>query len=183
MKKGITLVLMIGLLALTALFVGAEDSADLQKCPDFTLKNLQEDNVDFNSFLGKGPIFLDFWATWCKPCKKEMVELQKLYDKYEEQGFTVVAISLDDAKSETEVKKFIKKHKYNFPVLLDPTQEVAKKLGWPGAMPYSLLIDSEGQIHHKHLGYNEGDEKAFEKEILALLGTDEKTESGEATGE
>lgn len=142
---------------------------DYGQCPDFTLKNLDEDNVSLRELLADGPILLDFWATWCKPCKKEMKELQKLHDKYSDQGFKVVTVSLDDGKMASEVSKLIKRHKYTFPVLLDPTQETAQKLGFPGVLPFSLVIDREGTIHHKHIGFNEGDEKKFEAEILPLL--------------
>ncbi len=189
MIKNLFMTLLVFSLCLSfSLLYAEEDKGELQKCPDFTLKNLKEDNVKFKSFLGKGPVFIDIWATWCKPCKKEMKELQKLYDKYKDDGFTVVAISIDFPKDEAKVKKYIKEKKYTFPVLLDPTQKAAKKLGAPeGIYPYSVITDSEGFIHFKHLGYNKGDEKKIEREIVSLLSDEkisvEKTEQEEATEE
>ncbi|OQY27830.1 MAG: hypothetical protein B6244_09250 [Candidatus Cloacimonetes bacterium 4572_55] len=170
MKKSMLILSIILWITSSAFLAIAEENAEeLKKCPDFTLKTLSEDNVKLQSYLEEGCVFIDFWSTWCKPCKKEMKELQKLFDKYHDRGFTVLAVSLDAAKDQSKVKKFTKQYKYSFPILLDPTQEVAKKLGYPGVLPYSLLVDKEGYIHHMQVGFSKGDEKEIEREILLLL--------------
>lgn len=163
--------------------VAEETEEESTKIPNFTLKDLDGESVEFYELLGEGPIYIDFWATWCVPCKKEMPELQKLYNSYKDDGFLMIAISNDPPKQESEVKRYIKKNKFDFMVLLDQAQEVSQKLGVPKILPYGILVDMDGDIVKKHMGYKKGYEKTLEKEIKLLIDGTEKTPETEAIEE
>jgi peroxiredoxin len=148
----------------------AQDEEDLtgRKAPNFKLINLDGKYIELNKETGNGPILLSFWATWCKPCLEEMVEYNKIYDQYKDKGFKLLAISTDAEKSVAKVKPYIKSKGYNFTVLLDTNNEVARKY-YAQQMPYTVLIDKNGNIVYSHLGYMKGDEQKVEKLISELL--------------
>ncbi|MFC1683278.1 TlpA family protein disulfide reductase [Candidatus Zixiibacteriota bacterium] len=153
--------------------VGEKKKVELSQCPDFQLKNLQGQRIALADLLGKGPILISFWATWCKPCIKELPHLQEMYDEYREQGFQVIAISEDTPRSLSKVKSFIAGKKYDFLVLLDENNAVQRKFNFR-QLPYTVLLDSEGYIHHKRMGYRPGDETAIEEKLLTLLTVEEQ---------
>ena len=97
-----------------------------------------------------------------------MKELDKLHLKYEKQGFDVVSINIDNTRSMSKVKSYVKSQKYAFTVLSDPRADLFRKMGGK-VMPFVIIADSSGEIENRHVGYNPGDEKALEKEILHLL--------------
>lgn len=154
-------------LAASLLFSGTALAAD--QASDFSLRNLKGDTVTLSEMKGK-VIYVDFWATWCGPCKDEMPHLQKMADDFKEQGFEVVAISTDDARTAPQVKPFIKRMGYSFIVVKDPNSEVLVAYNPSKTLPFGVLVDREGNISATHAGYNEGDEKKLREEIEALLG-------------
>ena len=131
--------------------------------------------------LKKGPVLIDFWATWCKPCKKALPKIEYFHKTYADSGLQVVTISIDNPKSKSKIKPFIKGQKYTFDVLFDSNMEVRKLFGGK-EIPLSVLINSDSEIVFKHLGYKPGDEKKIEEEILKTLGIGE-TSSGKDTNE
>ena len=115
---------------------------------------------------------MNFWNLACEPCKKEMKELDKLHLKYEKEGFEVVSINIDNTRSMSKVKSYVNSQKYAFSVLSDPRAELFRKMG-AKVMPFVIIADSTGEIINRHVGYNPGDEKELEKEILHLLAVPE----------
>ena len=148
----------------------AQNEEDLtgRKATNFKLINLDGKYVELNNETGNGPILLSFWATWCKPCLEEMAEYNKIYNQYKDKGFTLLAISTDAEKSIAKVKPYIKSKGYNFTVLLDSNNEVARKY-YAQQIPYTVLIDKNGNIVYSHLGFMKGDEQKVEKLISELL--------------
>ena len=136
--------------------------------PKIKLKDLQNKKQELSSFYNDGPILINFWNLACEPCKKEMKELNKLHLKYETEGFGVVSINIDNTRSMSKVKSYVKSQKYAFQVLSDPRAELFRKMGGK-VMPFVIIADSTGGIINRHVGYNLGDEKELEKEILHLL--------------
>lgn len=139
-----------------------------QSYNDFTLSDLDNNDVTLSKLLEKGPVMISFWATWCAPCKEEMKKLQPIYEKYKDQGFTYLAVNQDNQKSIAKVKSYINANNYTFPVVLDLDKHIFEAYSGLG-MPYSLIIDKNKKITAKHLGYVTGDEEKIEEEIKDAL--------------
>ena len=139
-----------------------------KKLPKMSLKMLNGKLINISSFLENGPILINFWATWCAPCLKEMKFLDKFNKKYIDSGFQVVSINTDTPRSLSKVKSFVKSRGYSFNILLDPKSEYIRKAGGK-VLPYLLLVNTDGTIFKRHIGYNPGDEITLEKEILEMI--------------
>lgn len=140
-----------------------------EQAPGFTLRDINNKEVSLSDYKGK-VVLVNFWATWCGPCKVEMPHLDKMDAEFESQGFEVLSISTDDARAASQVKPFIKKNGYQFTVLLDKTTSVVSKYNPAKTLPYTAIVDREGRIAHVHMGYNAGDEVKMREEIVGLLG-------------
>ena len=142
--------------------------AGINHLPNMKFKDLKNKKQSLSQYYSDGPILLNFWNLACEPCKKEMKELDKLHLKYEKQGFDVVSINIDNTRSMSKVKSYVNSQKYAFPVLSDPRAELFRKMGGK-VMPFVIIANSKGEIISRHVGYNPGDEKKLEEEIVHLL--------------
>lgn len=167
---------LIMLISISLFILMGEAVSDTSVAPDFELKNLEGKKVSLKSLLGKGPIILDFWATWCKPCVEEMKHLQAIYDEYKDRGLQVVAISQDSPRSLSKVKSFAKGRRFTFSVLLDPNKDVYRKFRLYG-LPHTFLLSSKGEILFRRFGYKPGDEVELKKQIEELIGKEGNTVS------
>ncbi len=137
-----------------------------QPAPPFRLPALQNDQpTSLNQFSGK-VVYLDFWASWCAPCRTSFPLLNKMHEKLKTQGFEVVGINLDEDK--TNAEKFLKEFPIGFTVLRDAKGEWADQFVVE-SMPTSFLIDKKGVVQHIHHGFTSGDEKELEQKITTLL--------------
>lgn len=141
--------------------------------PNLSIKLMDGGQTSLNALLHDGPILVDFWATWCAPCKKEMVHLDKFQQKYEDHGFKVVCISTDSPKSMSKVKSYIRSKKHQFIVGLDPNQQLAQKMN-ALLLPTSLIINQKREVVWFHQGYIPGDEIEIEKQIRQALDLEPK---------
>ena len=152
---------------LLLLFV-ASGFAQQEKAPDFVLPDIEGNNYQLWENLGKGPIVINFWATWCIPCREEMKKLKKIYKKYKDDGLVILSISIDDPKTVGKVKGFVNTYKYPFTFLLDTNNEVIQLYQGTNP-PYTVLLDKDGTIVYTHTGYRKGDEKKLAEQIEYLL--------------
>jgi cytochrome c biogenesis protein CcmG/thiol:disulfide interchange protein DsbE len=134
----------------------------------FSFSTIDNKNIQISELYKEGPVLINFWALWCEPCKVEMRSLKLLYDKYKDKGFTILGINQDSPKSVSKVRSYISSQKIKFPVAIDPNGQLLQKFNGQ-SIPYSLLINEEGKIVYKNVGYLPGDEIKLEKEIQKLL--------------
>jgi peroxiredoxin len=146
------------------------DSVQVDKMMDFKVQTIDGDEVNFKSFLGKGPVLVGFWALWCEPCKQEMKAFHQLVDKYKARGISMVSINTDKVRSQAKVRSYIKSQGYEFPVLLDADGTIATEKFSMESLPYSLILNTDGTIAKRHIGFTAGDEVTVEKEINEILG-------------
>jgi peroxiredoxin len=134
-----------------------------KKAPDFCLENLKGGKSELRNFRGK-VVLLNFWATWCGPCKEEMPSMEALYRQFKEKDFTFVSISVD-YEGKVPVKRFVEKQRYTFPVLLDPACNVLD-LYDVKRIPTTILIDKRGKLQGKVTGPMNWNSQ----EMISLLG-------------
>jgi peroxiredoxin len=143
--------------------VRADDAA--YKAPAFRLPDMTGTMIALEDFTGK-ILLLNFWATWCASCREEFPELERLYQKYRDKGFIVIAISVDN--SSDRVAAFMKKRQIGFPVVIDKQGDVAKKFGFSG-IPAGFLIDRNGFIKRQYRGSGRELISRYETDIADLL--------------
>jgi cytochrome c biogenesis protein CcmG/thiol:disulfide interchange protein DsbE len=131
--------------------------------PEFTAANIDGQQLDLSAYRGK-VVLLDFWATWCVPCRDEIPQFVNFQKKYGDQGLQVVGISMDDGPG--PVREFYQKFKMNYPVAMG-TAKIGEMYGGVMGLPINFLIDREGRIYSKHIGAT--DMSVYEKEISTLL--------------
>ena len=141
--------------------------------PDLSIRLLDGKRVRLSALLEEGPLLVSFWATWCAPCKKEMIFLEEFHQKYNENSFRVLAISTDSPKSMSKVKSYIRAKKHTFLVGIDPNQEIAKKMN-ALLMPTTLILNKDRKVSWYHQGFIPGDEKEIEAQIRAVLYLDQE---------
>jgi peroxiredoxin len=135
-----------------------------EPAPDFTLRDLAGESVTLSSFQGKKAVYIDFWATWCGPCRAGLPGLQDLSDKFKDQGLEVVTI--DQGESLEQVRYFIDRKKYSFRVLLDSDNAVGDTYGVRG-IPTSVLVDKHGVVQSITVG-NVSSEEEIRKRVQRL---------------
>lgn len=141
-----------------------DSDSDSAKAPQFTLPDINGNQVSLSDFDGK-VVILDFWATWCPPCVKEMPHFIELYDEYKQQGFEMVGISLDQGGA-ADIKPFVQKMNVNYTMLIG-NQDITKEYGGIRGIPTTFVIDKAGKIRQKYVGYRE--KAVFENDIKTLL--------------
>lgn len=139
--------------------------------PGVTVKDLSGRSVQTDTLSNGGrPLIIDFFATWCKPCNRELTAISEVYDEWQEEtGVKVVAISIDQAQNINKVKPLVDQHEWPYEtVLLDPNSELKRQLGIQ-MIPYVLIVDGEGKIVYKHNGYTEGAEEELIEKVRELV--------------
>jgi peroxiredoxin len=133
--------------------------------PDFTLKSNQGKNIRLQDLRGQ-VVMLNFWASWCGPCRQEMPLMDDIFKKYEKLGFTILAVNVDEDSSDAD--SFLKSVPVTFPVLYDNDSKVSE-LFEVDAMPTTVMIDKDGNKRFLHRGYKEGYELDYEKQVKKLV--------------
>jgi|GEM_PF-392792 len=158
---------LLSILLLFSPLIAAEDDLEPSKtpAPDFTLKSNKGENIRLEELAGQ-VIFINFWASWCGPCREELPELEQLYQRYKDLGFTILAISNDNDMK--KARKFFEPLNLSYPILFDNNQNVSG-LYRVKAMPSSFLIDRDGFIRYQHMGYKKKFIDIYVTEIRELI--------------
>jgi len=132
--------------------------------PDFKLEG-QQKQIKLSDYRGQ-IVYLDFWASWCQPCRKSFTWMNKMQSLYGEEGFKVIAINLDESRK--KANKFLRQIPANFDVAFDPRGNTAESYKVK-AMPSSYIIDKNGNVIHANLGFRGRDEERLEARIRHLI--------------
>ena len=165
LMKGLKMTLLgifLGIIAASSL--AASDLAG-QAAPDFVLKSATGENLRLSEYRGD-VVMINFWATWCGPCRQEMPLLNELFNRYQRVGFSLLGVNIDD--DSRRAMQMVEDLGVDFPVLFDETKEVSK-LYQVEAMPVTVIVDREGTVRYVHHGYKPGYEDQYLTEIRTLL--------------
>ena len=142
--------------------------------PKVTLKDINGKAVTTDTLSNNGrPFIIDFFATWCKPCNRELDAIAEVYDEWvEETGVKIYAVSIDQAQNINKVKPLVDNHGWDYDVLLDPNSDLKRALGIQ-MIPYTLIVDGQGNIVYKHNGYTDGAEQELIDKVRELVKSEE----------
>ena len=151
---------------LSIAFVVPANASDISgKAPDFTLKSSSGKNLRLSDYRGN-VVLLNFWASWCGPCRQEMPLLEAMYKKYKKLGFVILGVNVEQDSSKANA--YLSDVSVSFPILYD-NNNTASKLYNVSAMPTTVIIDRNGNMRYLHKGYKPGYEKDYKKQVKALI--------------
>jgi thiol-disulfide isomerase/thioredoxin len=155
-----------GVLALAAAASGQVAAAPPKAAPDVSLQTAAGETVQLATYRGK-VVLIDFWASWCAPCKTSFPAIDALFREYQPRGLEVLAVNLDERRRDADA--FLGAHPHRLMVLFDPKAAAPVAFGVKG-MPTSFLIDREGTIRFTHMGYSGNVDQSYRHEIVQLIG-------------
>ncbi|VAX07020.1 Thioredoxin family protein [hydrothermal vent metagenome] len=148
-----------------SMFLVGGVQAEAEMAPNFTLKSRDGKNIKLSELRGQ-IVLVNFWASWCGPCRQEMPILEKLYKKYKSLGFVIIGVNVDDKPKQAE--SLLKLIDVSFPIVFDTDKKVSEKYKVT-AMPSSFFIDRDGKMRSEHKGYLPEYEKLYKHEIKKLI--------------
>ena len=145
-------------------------STTFAQLPAVSLKDINGNSVNTAELNNDGkPFIIDFFATWCKPCNRELDAIAEVYDEWcEETGVKIFAVSIDVAQNVNKVKPLVDNHGWEYDVLLDPNSDFKRALGIQ-MIPYVLIVDGKGNIVYKHNGYTDGAEQELIDKVREVI--------------
>ena len=144
------------------------EGIDTKQIPVVNLKDMKGNSVNTSKLGFTGPVVISFWATWCAPCKKELNNINDVYEKLQEEtGVNLVAVSIDDEKTKSQVPVYVNGKSWDFLVLMDPNGDFKRAMG-VNNVPHTFLVDQSGNIVYSHNNYAPGDEEKLYVEIMKL---------------
>lgn len=147
------------IVAVAALFISGLGFEAQAQLPSVQLKDINGKTVDTSTLSNDGkPFVISFWATWCKPCRRELKAISEVYEDWQEEtGMKVIAVSIDEAQNVAKVKPVVDASGWDYEVLLDPSGDFKRAMGVQN-VPHTVIVDGKGNIVESHQGYTEGSE-------------------------
>ncbi len=157
----------VGVMVMSGMLLGSIAQAETLEdmAPDFTLKSRSGENVKLSELRGD-VVMINFWASWCAPCRQEMPLLEEMYKKYAELGFVLLGVNVEEDSS--KARELLREVPVSFPILYD-TENVVTKLYKVVAMPSTVMVDRDGKMRYLHRGYLPGYELEYIKQIKELI--------------
>ena len=139
--------------------------------PHVIIKDISGQSVSTDTLSNGGkPFVIDFFATWCKPCNRELDAISEVYEDWQQEtGVKIIAVSIDQAHNINKVKPLVDNHGWDYEVLLDPNSDFRRALGIQ-MIPYVIICDGQGKIVYRHQGYTDGDEMELIEKVRELVG-------------
>lgn len=139
--------------------------------PHVIIKDISGQSVSTDTLSNGGkPFVIDFFATWCKPCNRELDAISEVYEDWQQEtGVKIIAVSIDQAHNINKVKPLVDNHGWEYEVLLDPNSDFRRALGIQ-MIPYVIICDGQGKIVYRHQGYTDGDEMELIEKVRELVG-------------
>lgn len=153
---------------ITAILFIAFELINAQDKIEFSIELLNGDEIEFSKLYEDGPVLVNFWALWCKPCRTEMKFLKKIYEEYSGQGFKILGINQDTPRSLSKVNSFVQSYDINYLIGPDPNKKYFEMFNGQ-VVPYSLLYNKKGEVVYQHSGYLPGDEIELEEAVKKAL--------------
>ncbi|MDD3052228.1 MAG: TlpA disulfide reductase family protein [Candidatus Cloacimonetes bacterium] len=163
MKKSLFTIMLAAIL-LTVLT--AEEKEFHSSFKDFTLEDINGNMVKISDFMNDSIIILDFWASWCTPCKRALPALNEIHQNYDKVN--VLAVTIDKPKDQSKSKNFVKSQKFDFITLFDTNTDLSKHYNVT-TIPRTFILNPQGEILYDHTGYTRGDESKYKEIIDAFL--------------
>lgn len=160
-----TMCVLFALLALP--FCAGRTFGQSRSITNLTFEQLDGSTAKLSEYLSKGPVYMNFWALWCEPCKLELRALKSFAKEHENDPFTIIAVNLDSPKSIAKVKAYVRSQNFPFSIIIDPNMQIFQALNGQN-LPFAVLIDKNGKVVSSRTGYLPGDEKEIAAEILKL---------------
>ena len=143
--------------------------AQIKNLPNVDVKKIDGSSFNFKNIDNNGsPIVISFWATWCKPCTKELNNIAEVYEDWQDEtNVKLVAVSIDDRRSQSKVAPYVNSSGWEYEIYIDSNSDLKRAMG-VSTVPHTFLLDKNKQIIWQHRGYVEGDEYELFDEILKL---------------
>ena len=153
-----------------ATLVASISFAQNRTLPNIEVKNLNGTKFNITQIENEGsPIVISFWATWCKPCKKELNNIAEVYEDWQDEtNVKIIAISIDDSRSMSKVNPYVNASDWDYEVYLDMNSDLKRAMG-VSTVPHTFLLNAKKEIVWQHKGYIDGDENELYKEIKKLV--------------